>query len=118
MRRPIPERDREAALEQLRRGRTAVAAAKATGVNVNTIRSWKARERIGARPAIDRSSDTSLPDRLELLRRLDQQSRDGSVTATLALLKLAPPEPTAGESDEPAEVIALRSIRARVKSSE
>ncbi len=120
MRRPIPERDRQAALDLLRRGQTAVAAARETGVNVNTIRSWKARERIaGAHlrvlPEVD--TDVPLPSREELLRRLDQQSRAGRVTATVALLKLTPEEPPA----EPplGELYALADrIRAEVAAED
>jgi hypothetical protein len=56
-------------------------------------------------PAVDGSP--APPDRAELLRRLDEQSRNGSVTATIALLKETPPERSTDAESRYRRLLAL-----------
>ena len=98
-------------LNALRAGGSVVVAARAGGVAEDTVRTWiKAgrRQQEGRFEAIadvfdarrgrlaavqPTGSPGALPERRELLRRLDEQSQAGSTRATEVLLRELPEEP-------------------------
>ena len=100
-------------LAALESGGSVVDAATEAMISENTVRAWIRRGRLdpeGRFGAFARAFDArrarllappagSPPDRLELLRRLDEQSRRGSTRATELLLRALPakPEPVADE---------------------
>jgi transposase-like protein len=95
------DRDGPAVLALLRRGASATEASAATGVNVNTVRSWVRRhEEFGAaargRPRTPTLSavegQAAVPDRQELLELLAEQARNGSVRAIELLMRELPAE--------------------------
>jgi hypothetical protein len=107
----------DAVLRGLGRGATAAETAAAAGIPERTLRNWIREGRLHPdsayapiAEAFDRrrraklvvvasdepsSSDAASPDRVELLRRLDEQSRNGSTRATELLLREVGAEPPA-----------------------
>jgi len=86
-------------LELLRGGASAIEAAAATGVNVNTVRSWVRRypEFPTARRPVLKVVEgrAGVPDRAELLELLTVQARNGSVRAIELLMREVPAQATA-----------------------
>jgi transposase-like protein len=106
-------------LALVRGGETVTSAARRLGIPRPTVHTWKSRDpRSGAalsqamranrtpklRP-IDQ--DAPLPRRDELLRRLDEQSRDGSTRATELLLRALPEEPVDSGGDTARRLLSL-----------
>jgi transposase-like protein len=91
------DQDGPAVLELLRHGATAVEAAAATGVNVNTVRSWVRRYpefRTARKPTLTAiEGHAGVPDREELLQLLAEQARRGSVRAIELLIREQPAKP-------------------------
>jgi hypothetical protein len=112
-----PESQREALLSAVATGTQPTTAAKQLGIPAATLRSWRRRDARFAE-ALARAAAGAMPAPLgpgEWKGLLAERCRAGNVGA-LRLWK-----DTYGveiESDESAEVIALRSIRARVRSVE
>jgi transposase-like protein len=91
--------DGPAVLQLLRSGATATEAAAATGVPVNTVRSWVSRYpefRSAGKPALTViEGRAGVPDRAELLELLTVQARNGSVRAIELLMREVPAQATA-----------------------
>ena len=73
----------------------------------------KALSRRSARLAPIGAASGELPDRDELLRRLDEQSAGGSTRATLELLRMLPPEEPQQPAVEIGPLISARLRRAK-----
>ena len=94
-------RMRDQLLAAVRDGESISAATRRLGIHRQTVYGWRRRdlefrEALSAALAANRTAqlailtpdpDSPLPDRTELLRRLDQQSRNGSTRATELLLR-------------------------------
>ena len=111
-------------IERLEAGESVARTATAVGVPEPTIRTWAHRGRSDPRgrfgrvaAAVDRARRAravpvdpaaALPSRAELLRRLERHSAEGSVAATLALLRLLPDEPVEAD-DQATRLLSLVS---------
>lgn len=114
----------DAVLAALREGVGVRQAAERAGIPERTLRNWLAEGRrqpsgrfAAFADAVDArrvaklapvDPDAPLPDRAELLRRLDAQSRNGSTTATAMLLRELPADPAANATAR--EVMALSLV--------
>jgi hypothetical protein len=110
---------RDELLTAVRGGATVTIAARRLGIPRATVYSWKARDAEfgealseavrGQRGVVKLAPDdrgARPPDREELMRRLDEQSRAGSTRATELLLKALPAEP-AGDTGAVRRLLAL-----------
>jgi transposase-like protein len=100
---------REGLLALIRGGESLTRAARQLGIRRPTIYSWKSSEAafgealsqaVGAKRAVKLTPidpDTPLPDRTELLRRLDAPPRRGSTRATELLPRELPAELAKGD---------------------
>ena len=110
---------REELLGLVRDGETVAGAARRLGIPRPTVYSWKARnpafsdalsDAVRARRVVRLAPvgrDAPPPDRAELMRRLDEQSRGGSTRATELLLRTAPAEPAEGDARAVRRLLAL-----------